>query len=330
MKVAIFNTHKFEKDFLIGANDGRYELKMLDTFLGIDTPELARGCEAISIFTEDQASAEVLDKLAAIDVKYIALRCAGYNNVDIQHARQLGIRVVRVPDYSPNAIAEFTVAIILALNRKLIRSHYRIMEMNFSLDGLVGFDMQGKTVGIIGTGKIGRIVAKILHGFGCKILAHDLKPDQAIVDAYDVYYTDLDALYQQADIISLHAPLTKKTHHMINSKGIAKMKKGVMLINTGRGGLVNTQDVIQGLKSEQIGYFGMDVYEEEKGLYFEDHSEDILQDDAIARLMTLRNVLITSHQAFLTDTALKNIARTTFDNLQCLETGMPCQNEIIN
>jgi D-lactate dehydrogenase len=329
MKVAVFNTHKFEKDFLIHANNDRYELKLLDTFLSTDTPELARGCEAISIFTQDQATGDVLDKLKAIGVKYIALRCAGYNNVDIQHARQLGIRVVRVPDYSPNAIAEFTVAIILALNRKLIRSHYRIMEMNFSLDGLVGFDMNGKTVGIIGTGKIGRVVAKILYGFGCKILANDLMQNQEIIDAYEVTYTDLDTLYQQADIVSLHAPLTKETHHMVNAKVIAKMKKGVMLINTGRGGLVKTQDVIQGLKTEQIGYFGMDVYEEEKGLYFEDHSEDILQDDAIARLMTLRNVMITSHQAFLTDTALINIAKTTFENLECLENDLPCQNEVI-
>jgi D-lactate dehydrogenase len=329
MKVAVFNTHKFEKEFLTQANNDRYELKLLDTFLGIDTPDLARGCEAISIFTEDQASAEVLDKLKAIGVKYIALRCAGYNNVDIQHARKIGIRVVRVPDYSPNAIAEFTVAIILALNRKLIRSHYRIMEMNFTLDGLVGFDMNGKTVGIIGTGKIGRVMAKILYGFGCKILANDLVQNQEIISAYDVQYTDLNTLYQLADIISLHAPLTKKTHHMVNANVIAKMKKGVMLINTGRGGLVKTQDVIQGLKTEQIGYFGMDVYEEEKGLYFEDHSEDILQDDAIARLMTLRNVMITSHQAFLTDTALKNIAKTTFENLECLEMGRPCQHEVV-
>ncbi|MCJ7467733.1 MAG: 2-hydroxyacid dehydrogenase [Maribacter sp.] len=329
MKVAVFNTHKFEKDFLIRANDGRYELKLLDFFLGIDTPELALGCEAISIFTQDQATAEVLDKLKAIGVKYIALRCAGYNNVDIQHARQLGIRVVRVPDYSPNAIAEFTVAIILALNRKLIRSHYRIMEMNFSLDGLVGFDMNGKTVGIIGTGKIGRIVAKILHGFGCKIIAYDLVRNQEIIDAYEVKYTELDTLYKEADIITLHAPLTKLTQYMIYAKTIAIMKKGVMLINTGRGGLVQTQDVITALKSGQIGYFGLDVYEEEKGLFFEDHSEDILLDDTIARLMTLRNVMITSHQAFLTDTALKNIAKTTIENLECLEKGLPCENEVV-
>ncbi len=328
MKVAVFNTHKFEKEYLVNANNGKNELRLLDTYLTIDTPDLAKGCKAVCIFTEDLASAPVLDRLHALGVKFIALRSAGYNNVDVSHAKKLGMRVVRVSDYSPNAIAEFTVAIILALNRKLIRSHYRIMEMNFSLDGLVGFDMNGKTVGIIGTGKIGRIVAKILHGFGCKILAYDVVTDQTLINAYGVIYTDMDTLCKQSDIITLHAPLNKKTHYIINEKQIAKMKKGVMLINTGRGGLVKTHDVIDGLKSQQIGFFGMDVYEEEKGLFFEDHSEDILQDDMIARLMTLRNVMITSHQAFLTDTALKNIAKTTMENLECLEKGLLCKNEV--
>ena len=249
--------------------------------------------------------------------------------MDIAHAKSLGLRVVRVPDYSPNAIAEFTVAIILALNRKLIRSHYRIMEMNFSLDGLVGFDMHGKTVGIVGTGKIGRIVAKILHGFGCHVLAYDAVKDQTLEEECKATYTDLDTLCRQSDIISLHVPLMEQTHYLVNEAQIAKMKKGVMLINTGRGGLVNTQDVINGLKSQQIGYYGMDVYEEEEGLFFEDHSEDILLDDMIARLMTLRNVMITSHQAFLTDTALANIAQTTVDNLDSLEQGLPCKNEVL-
>jgi len=328
MKVAVFNTHKFEKEYLVEANNDKNELKLLDTYLTLDTPSLAKGCDAICNFTEDLASAPVLDKLHALGIKFIALRSAGYNNVDIPHAKKLGMRVVRVPDYSPNAIAEFTVAIILALNRKLIRSHYRIMEMNYSLDGLVGFDMNGKTAGIVGTGKIGRIVAKILHGFGCKILAYDIIKDPDLIEQFGVIYTDMDTLCQKSDIITLHAPLIKQTHHIINEKQISKMKKGVMLINTGRGGLVNTQEVIEGLKSGHIRYFGMDVYEEEKGLFFEDHSEDILQDDTIARLMTLRNVMITSHQAFLTDTALKNIAKTTMENLDCLEKGITCANEI--
>lgn len=329
MKVAVYNIHKFEKEYLLQANNGKNDLRLLQEYLTLDTPSLAKDCDAVSIFTEDLASAPVLDKLHALGIKYIVLRCAGYNNVDILHARTLGMRVVRVPDYSPNAIAEFTIAIILVLNRKLIKSHYRIMEMNFSLDGLVGFDLNKKTVGIIGTGKIGRIVAKILHGFGCNILAYDIAPDQSLTDQFGVMYTDLDRLCKTSDIITLHTPLTDDTRHIINEKRIAQMKQGVMLINTGRGGLVNTKEVINGLKSGQIGYFGMDVYEEEKGLFFEDHSEDILQDDMIARLMTFKNVMITSHQAFLTDTALKNIAKTTIENLECLEKGLPCKNEVL-
>ena len=329
MKVAVFNTHKFEKEYLITANNNTNELKLLDSYLTEDTVELAKGYEAICIFTQDIASAPILDRLHELGIKYIALRSAGYNNVDVSHAKSLGIRVVRVPDYSPNAIAEFTVAIILALNRKLIRSHYRIMEMNYSLDGLVGFDMNGKTVGILGTGKIGRIVAKILYGFGCKILAYDLFQDQSLIEECKVTYTDIATICKQSDIITLHVPLNDQTHNLINEVTIAEMKKGVMLINTGRGGLVKTQDVINGLKSQQIGFFGMDVYEEEKGLFFEDHSEDILQDDTIARLMTLRNVMITSHQAFLTDTALKNIAMTTMENLEYLKKELPCKNEVL-
>ncbi|WP_282113595.1 2-hydroxyacid dehydrogenase [Maribacter stanieri] len=328
MKIAIFNVHNWEKNYLQSANDDKHELKMFDTYLTLDTVDLAKACDAICIFTEDNASAPVLDRLHELGVKYIALRSAGFNNIDVPHAMKLGIRIARVPEYSPYAIAEFTVGVMLALNRKLVRTHYRIMEMNFSLNGLVGFDMNGKTVGIIGTGKIGSVVAKILHGFGCKLLLYDIYENNALVEKYGATYTDLDSLIEQSDIITLHAPLNAKTHHLIKADRIAKMKKSVMLINAGRGGLVNTQDVINGLKTGQIGYFGMDVYEEEKGLYFEDHSEDILQDDAIARLMTLRNVLISSHQAFLTDTALQNISRITFENLECMEKGDACKNEI--
>ncbi len=328
MKVAIFNIHSWEKGYLESANNGKNTLKMLETYLSIDTVELAKGCDAISIFTEDDASALVLDRLHKLGVRFVALRSAGFNNIDVAHAQKLGIRMARVPEYSPYAIAEFTVAVMLALNRKLIRTHYRVMEMNFSLNGLVGFDMNGKTVGIVGTGKIGQVIAKILHGFGCKLLAYDVVENPALSKEYGITYTDLDTLCEQSDIITLHAPLIKETHHMISAIRIAKMKKGAMLINAGRGGLVDTQDAIDGLKSGQIGYFGMDVYEEEKGLFFEDHSDDILQDDAMARLMTLRNVFISSHQAFLTDTALKNIASITFENLECMEKGDDCENEI--
>tara|TARA_R110000765_G_scaffold21904_4_gene56328 strand:+ start:22327 stop:23316 length:990 start_codon:yes stop_codon:yes gene_type:complete len=328
MKVAVFDTHKFEKEYLLEANGEKNELKLLDTYLTVDTVELANGYDAISIFTEDDASEKVLDKLKKLDVKFIVLRSAGYNNVDIAHAKKLGIRVARVPEYSPYAVAEFTVAVMLSLNRKLTRTHYRIMEMNYSLDGLVGFDMHGKTVGIVGTGKIGRVVVKILHGFGCRLLAYDVVEDPELIEQYRLIYTDLDTLCHQSDIITLHAPLTAQTHHMINERRIVRMKNGVMLINASRGALVNTKDVIDGLKSKHIGYFGMDVYEEEKGLFFEDHSEDILEDDQIARLMAFNNVFISSHQAFLTDTALKNIAKTTIENLDCLEKGEACENEI--
>ena len=328
MKVAVFDTHKFEKEYLLEANGEKNELKLLDTYLTVDTVELANGYDAISIFTEDDASEKVLDKLKKLGVKFIVLRSAGYNNVDIAHAKKLGIRVARVPEYSPYAVAEFTVAVMLSLNRKLTRTHYRIMEMNYSLDGLVGFDMHGKTVGIVGTGKIGRVVAKILHGFGCRLLAYDVVEDPELIEQYGLIYTDLDTLCHQSDIITLHAPLTDQTHHMINERRIVRMKNGVMLINASRGALVNTKDVIDGLKSKHIGYFGMDVYEEEKGLFFEDHSEDILEDDQIARLMAFNNVFISSHQAFLTDTALKNIAKTTIENLECFEKGEACENEI--
>tara|TARA_R110002167_G_scaffold222295_1_gene427216 strand:+ start:983 stop:1978 length:996 start_codon:yes stop_codon:yes gene_type:complete len=328
MKVAVFDTHEFEKEYIIKANNDKNELKLLNTYLTLDTVELAKGYEAVSIFTGDDASKAVLDKLKEFGVKFVVLRSAGYNNVDIGHALKLGIRVARVPEYSPYAVAEFTVAVMLALNRKLIRTHYRIMETNFSLDGLVGFDMNEKTVGIVGTGKIGRVVAKILHGFGCRLLAYDLVEDPVLIEQYGAVYVDLDTLCHQSDIITLHAPLTAETHHMINERRIVRMKNGVMLINASRGGLVNTQDVINGLKSKHIGYFGMDVYEEEKGLFFEDHSDDILEDDQIARLMAFNNVLISSHQAFLTNTALKNIAMTTIENLDCFETGLTCKNEV--
>ena len=238
------------------------------------------------------------------------------------------MKVARVPEYSPFAVAEHTVALMLALNRKLIRAHNRIMEQNFSLDGLVGFDMHGKTVGIIGAGKIGRIVAKVLHGFGCHILVNDMVENDDLKNKYEADFTDLITLCQQSDIITLHAPLIPKTKYLIDEFCISNMKRGVMLINTSRGGLVNTREVIKALKTGQIGHLGLDVYEEESGLFFEDHSEEILKDDVIARLITFKNVLITSHQGFLTDTALENIAQTTADNLDCFLKDIPCPNEL--
>jgi len=327
MKVAIFSAHGFEKEYLEKANAGRRELVYLDTRLNAQTALLAKGCEAVCLFVNDDASAKVLHLLAQNGVKYLALRSAGFNHVDLDAAKKLNLRTARVSEYSPYAIAEHAVALMLALNRKLIRANRRVTDLNFSLDGLVGFDMNGKTVGIVGTGKIGSVLAKILHGFGCRLLGYDpmQNPD---VTPYGLTYTDLDTLFRESDIISLHLPLNPKTRYIINADSISGMKRGVMIINTSRGGLVHTKNVVKALKSGQIGSLGLDVYEEEQALFFEDHSEDILQDDTIARLITFPNVLITSHQAFLTDTALRNIAETTFYNLDCFEGGIGCVNEV--
>ena len=326
MKTVVFSTYKFERDYLINSNNGKHELKLLEPHLSIDTVDLAAGCEVVSIFVSDDASAPVLEKLNKQGVKFLALRSAGYNHVDITVAKNLNIKIARVPDYSPFAVAEHAVALMLALNRKLIRAHNRVMEQNFTLDGLVGFDMNGKTVGIIGTGKIGSVVAKIMNGFGCRVLIHDKIENTELKNNYNVIYTDYETLLKESDIITLHVPLTIETKYLIDKNCISKMKKGVMLINTSRGALINTKEVIESLKTGQIGYLGMDVYEEESGLFFEDHSEEILQDDLIARLMTFKNVLITSHQAFLTDTALRNIAETTIENLDCFKKNVQCKN----
>lgn len=328
MKVAVYSTHQFEKQFLHEANQNKHELILLGESLNLKTSSLADGCMAVSLFVNDDASAPVLDSLQKQGVKFIALRSAGFNHVDLKHAQELGIRVANVPGYSPYAVAEHTVAMMLALNRKLISAHNRIMELNFSLDGLVGFDMNGKTAGIIGTGKIGSLVAKILQGFGCHILAYDQQVNHEIIKAYQVQYVDLETLSRQSDIITLHVPLLAETRHIINAKTIGFMRPGVMLINTSRGALVNTRDVIDALKTKHIGSFGMDVYEEEANLFFQDHSDDILQDDVIARLLSFRNVLITGHQAFLTKEALENIAATTIANLNAWETGNSPKNEL--
>ena len=328
MKTAIFSTHKFEKESLLAAAKNKHELLFLEPSLSAVTSLLANSCDAVCIFVNDEASKQVLGKLAEMGIKYMLLRSAGFNHVDLEAAHALGIRVARVPEYSPYAIAEHTIALMLSLNRKLVKAHNRIREMNFSLDGLTGFDMHGKTVGIIGTGKIGKIVAEILRGFQCNILAYDLYEDRPWAKEKNIKYVPLDELCRQSDILSLHAPLTEHTKYILNRDTIAKMKKGVMVINTSRGALVNTKDIIVALKTGQIGYLGLDVYEEEKGLFFEDHSEDILQDDIIARLLSFPNVLITSHQAFLTDTALQNIADTSMHNLDCFEQNVPCENEL--
>lgn len=327
MKVTVYSTHDFEKGTLADSNGNRHELKFVKAALNVDTAALASGCDAVCIFVNDDASKPVLEKLFESGVRSILLRSAGFNNVDVPAAKQLGFRMARVPAYSPFAVAEHAVALMLALNRKLIRASNRVHDLNFSLNGLTGFDMNGKTVGIVGTGKIGAVVARIMHGFGCHILAFDPKENED-VKKFDVRYTSLEDIYQKSDIITLHVPLLPETRYLINEKSISLMKTGVMLINTSRGALVNTKDVINALKKGKIGFLGLDVYEEEGKLFFEDHSDDILQDDVISRLLTFKNVLITSHQGFLTDTALKNIADTTFYNMDCFEKKIHCENEI--
>ena len=327
MRVVVYSTRKFEREHLERALS-RHHVQLLDTRLTPETAALARGSEAVCIFVNDNASAPALEALKSVGVSYLALRSAGFNHVDMQAAHRLGLKVARVPEYSPAAIAEHTIALMLALNRKIVRAHSRIRDMNFSLEGLTGFDMSGKTAGIIGTGKIGQVVARILHGFNCRILAFDPFENDELKKLYNATYTNLRTLLHEADIITLHLPLNKESRYMINKERIDNMKHSVMLINTSRGGLVHTRDVINALKTGKIGFFGMDVYEEEEGLFFEDHSDDILQDDVIARLMTFPNVLITSHQAFLTREALEKIAQTTGYNLDCWQEGRPSENEL--
>ena len=328
MNVIFYSTRKYEKDVFEKQNKSGHHFRFSELQLNRETASMAKGSDAVCAFVNDDASASALEELFEAGIRFIVLRSAGYNNVDLKKAKDLNIKVARVPAYSPYAVAEHTVALMLALNRKLIRANSRVHDLNFSLDGLTGFDMNGKIAGVIGTGQIGEIVIKILHGFGCKILAYDKIENQSLAEKYNVEYSDLDNLYSESDIITLHAPLTAETHYMIGKSSIEKMKNGVMLINTSRGALVNTKDVIKGLKTGRIGYLGLDVYEEESKLFFQDHSEDILQDDVISRLLTFKNVLITSHQAFLTDTALRNIADTTLYNLDCWGQNSSSPNEI--
>jgi D-lactate dehydrogenase len=329
MKMIIYSFHAFEQPYFEKVSRNNHQLLFSEQRLSEKTVSLSKGFDAVSLFAIDDASAVVLELLHQNGIRFIALRSAGYNHVDLPKAKELGIRVARVPAYSPFSIAEHAVALMLALNRKLIHSHSRVMEQNFSLDGLTGFDMNGKTVGIMGTGKIGSVIARILHGFGCRLVAFDKEENEEIKQRYQVEYTDRETLYKLSDIITLHLPLNEQTHYIIDREDIALMKPGVMLINTARGGLVNTPEVIRSLKNGHIGHFGMDVYENEHGWYFEDHSNDILQDDLLARLMIFPNVLITGHQGFLTDTALKNICETTLYNLDCFAKGITSENDLI-
>ena len=328
MKVAVFNTKAYDKLFLEQNNQQHgHEFEFFSPALDSQTVALATGFEAVCVFVNDRLDRSIIEALSQQEIKLIALRCAGYNNVDLDAAGELGITVVRVPAYSPYAVAEHAIALILTLNRKIHRAYYRVREGNFALNGLLGFDLHNRTVGIIGTGKIGRIAGKILHGFGCEILAYDLYPNAEFAEKYGEYVS-LEELLAQSDIISLHCPLTPETHHLIDDRAIAMMKSGVMLINTSRGGLVDTQAVIKGLKSKQIGHLALDVYEREGSMFFEDLSGEIIQDDVFQRLLTFPNVIITGHQAFFTEEALNNIAQTTLSNITAIEQNQSCSNRI--
>jgi D-lactate dehydrogenase len=328
MKVAVFSTKEYDRQFLQAANQhGAHELVFFEPSLNPSTAPLASGFPGVCLFVNDQADAATLEILAAHGTRLIALRCAGFNQVDLPKAEALGLTVVRVPAYSPYAVAEHVVALIQTLNRKTHRAYNRTREGNFSLDGLMGFDLHRHTVGIVGTGKIGLIFAQIMQGFGCKLLAYDLYPNPRFAELGGQYVA-LEEIWAGADIISLHCPLTPESHHLINDAAIAQMKPGVFLINTSRGALVDTQAVIQGLKLGKIGALGLDVYEQEADLFFEDLSSQIIQDDVFQRLLTFPNVIVTGHQAFLTREALQNIAETTLSNFSDFEQGRDCPNKV--
>lgn len=321
MRVAVFSPKPYDRTFLEAANaEHAHELVFLEQRLTQQTTILASGFPAICVFVNDCVDAEVLASLHAGGTRLVALRCAGFNNVDLEAARRLEITVARVPAYSPYAVAEHTVGLMLTLNRKYHRAYNRVREGNFALEGLLGFDMHGKTVGIIGTGKIGAILARILTGFGCRVLAHD-KYRNPEVTALGAEYVELEALFAASDIVTLHCPLTPETHHLINAATLEQMKPGVMLVNTGRGALIDTRAVVEALKSGKVGYLGLDVYEEESALFFEDRSFSVIQDDVFMRLLSFPNVVITGHQAFFTREALQNIAATTLENITAFESG---------
>jgi D-lactate dehydrogenase len=328
MDVAVFSTKRYDREFLEGAGRGHdLQWHFLEPRLQRHTSPLAAGHEAICCFVNDILSEEVLTSLEAGGTRMIALRCAGYNNVDIPAADRLGIQVARVPAYSPYSVAEHALGMILTLNRKYHKAYNRIREGNFSLEGLLGFDLHGKTAGIVGTGNIGELMAKMLLALGCEVVAHDVRPNPRCEEA-GVRYVELDQLFGQSDIISLHCPLLEATRHMINDRVIKQMKPGVMLINTSRGRLIDTRAVIDGLKSRQIGYLGIDVYEEEQDLFFENKSEQVIQDDIFQRLVSFPNVLVTGHQGFFTRNALESIARVTIENLLCFAAGKELENRI--
>jgi len=322
IETAVYDTKPYDREYLArAARSERIAWRFHDFRLSGETTPAAKGAQAVCIFVNDHADRACLEALASLDVKLIALRCAGFNNVDLAVARALGLAVVRVPAYSPHAVAEHAVGLLLTLNRKIHRAYNRVRELNFSLSGLVGFDIRGKTVGIIGTGKIGRIAAQIFRGFEANVIAHDPFPSLDWAKAHGIRYTDMDTLLAAGAILSLHLPLSPDTLHLFNAQTIARMKPGVFIVNTSRGKLIDTTSLIAALKSGHIGGVALDVYEEEEGIFFQDLSGQVLLDDELSHLLIFPNVLITAHQAFLTQEALSEIARVTTENILTLETG---------
>ena len=327
-EIRMFSSKPYDRAAFERANDSfEFDLTFLSDRLTGETAQLANGAEAVCVFVNDVVSSDVLEQLAVDGTRCVALRCAGFNNVDLEAADRLGIDVVRVPAYSPNAVAEHTLALILSLNRGIHRAYARVRDGNFSLDGLVGFDLAGKTAAVIGTGRIGAIVARLLWHLRCDVIAVDEYHDEHLV-GLGVRYTDLDTALGRADLITLNCPLTPETHHLIDSAAIERMRPGAMLVNTGRGALIDTAAAINGLKSGQIGSLAIDVYEEEGDLFFEDRSAEVIGDDVFARLLTFPNVLVTAHQAFLTHEALASIATTTLENVDAVLGGAECANRV--
>lgn len=327
MRIAIFGTKGYDRRFLTAANRG-HDLHFLEPRLDVDTAALADGFDAVCVFVNDRLDAPVLEMLAAGGTRLIALRCAGYNNVDLKVAARLGLVVVRVPAYSPHAVAEFTIALLLALDRKIHRAWARVRENNFALDGLIGRNLHGRTAGVIGTGRIGALVARTLRlGFGCDVLASDVAPDPELV-AMGVRYLPPADLLAQVEIVSLHCPLTPQTRHIIDAAAIDRARDGLVIVNTSRGALIDTDALIAGLKSRKVGGVALDVYEQEADLFFEDLSSEIIADDTFQRLLTFPNVLVTGHQAFLTEEALASIAQTTMANVDDFAAGRPLVNRV--
>lgn len=322
METAVYDSKPYDRHYLL-KQDPAIRWHFNEFRLATKTVETARGCEVVCVFVNDRLDAECLARLQEVGVRLVALRCAGFNNVDLNAAKACGIEVIRVPAYSPYAVAEHTVGLLLTLNRKIHRAFNRVREHNFSLNGLVGFDVRGKTIGIIGSGKIGRITAEIFKGFGTRVIAFDPYPSEEWAAKNGVEYVPLSDLFVESDIVSLHAPLTPETQHIVNAQSLGEMKKGSYLINTSRGKLVDTGALIEALKSGRLGGVALDVYEEEEGLFFEDRSGEVLMDDELSRLLTFPNVLVTSHQAFLTHEALSEIARVTCENIRLFEQKKP-------